>query len=402
MTLLGSDFSRVFFAAWVCTGFCNDGLQAVEPANTKSSPGISAEKPAEGPSVKVDEGYMVPYSVPVPGSDVNIEMVPVPGGKFKFGSSEDSDGHVEDEGPQVELEVAPMWVAKYETTWQEYEYFMSMYQVFTAIQGNEGRSVTDENKVDAVTTPTPLYEPSHTYALGQEPRLPAVTMTQYSAKQYTKWLSKLTSQQFRLPTEAEWEYACRAGSDTEYCFGDDESELEDYAWFFDNADELPHLVGSKKPNQFGLYDMHGNVMEWVIDGYTEDGYERVAEKGAKEAIAVIQWPEEAENRVIRGGSFNDDPEMLRSAARRGSEDEDWKEKDPNLPLSPFWYASAQGREVGFRIVRSYQPLEDAKIAMFWEVDNDDIAEDVNERLGSGKAMEVAVDAELGKEFEAGK
>ena len=402
MTLLRSVFDQVFVIVLICTGFCNVRLQAVEPENAKSPPGISAEKPADGPSVKVEKGYMVPYSVAVPGSDAKIEMVPVPGGKFKFGSSEDSDGHVEDEGPQIELEVAPMWVAKYETTWQEYQYFMDMYDVFTKKHGKGLRLITDKNRLDAVTTPTPLYEPSHTFGLGQDPRLPAVTMTQFSAKQYTKWLSKLTSQQFRLPTEAEWEYACRAGSDAGFCFGDDEGDLEDYGWFFDNSDELPQLVGKKKHNAFGLFDMHGNVMEWVVDGYIEEGYEQAAEKGAKTALAAVQWPEEAENRVLRGGSFKDDPEMLRSAARRYSEDWDWKEKDPNIPRSPFWFASETGREVGFRIVRSYKPLDPDTIKRFWEVAHQDVAEDINERLSTGKAKEAAVDADLGKEFAAGK
>ncbi len=398
MTLLRPLLGRVLFVAWVCIGFCNVSLQAVEPASTQGPPGISAD----GLSFKVDEGFVVPYSVSVPGSDVKIEMVSVLGGKSKFGSSEDSDGHVEDEGPQIELEVAPMWAAKYETTWQEYEYFMSICESSISIQEKEGRAVTDECKVDAVTKPTPLYEPSHTYALGEEPRLPALTMTQYSGKQYTKWHSKLTWQQSRLPTEAEWDYTCRAGSDSECCFCDDEGQLEDYGWFIDDSDELPRLVGQKKPNQVGSCDMHGNMMEWVIDGYSEDGFERVAEREAIDTIAVIQWPEEAENREIRGGSFHDDPEMLRSAARHGSEDEDWKEKDPKLPLSPFGYASAQGRELGLQSLRSCQSLENANITRFWEVDYDSMAADANERLGSGKARQVAVDAELGKEFEAVK
>ncbi len=379
---------------------CLTGTHAAEP--NKSKLGISADRPADGPSVKVEGGYMVPYTVNVPGSDVKIEMVPVPGGKFKFGSSEDSDGHVEDEGPQIELEVAPMWVAKFETTWHEYKYYMSMYEVFKDLQDKGVRMISDENKSDAVTTPTPLYDPTFTYEYGQDLRLPAVTMTQYSAKQYTKWLSKLTSQQFRLPTEAEWEYACRAGSETEYYFGDDEDELEDYAWFYDNSDEVPHLVGEKKPNAFGLYDMHGNVMEWVIDGYTEDGYEAAADKEPKTVMEAIQWAETPDNRVVRGGSFQDDPEMLRSAARRGSEDEDWKEEDPNIPLSPFWYSNDPARGVGFRIVRSFQPLDNEMIKKFWEVDNEDIEFDVQERVMNGKASAVAVDAELGQELGSGK
>lgn len=365
-------------------------------------PGIAAEKPAEGPSVKVEGGFMVPYTIQVPGSHVKIDMVPVPGGTFKLGSSEDAVGFQEDEGPQVEIEVGPMWVAKYETTWQQYELYMSMYKLFKDLQSQGLRKYSEDRKVDAVTAPTELYEPTFTYKYGQEPKLPAVTMTQYSAKQYTKWLSKLTGQQYRLPTEAEWEYACRAGSETEYSFGDDVDDLDDYGWYFDNSDERPQTVGQKKPNAFGLHDMHGNVMEWVVDGYTEDGYAAVADKGAKNALDAIQWPTEAAARVVRGGSFEDDGEKLRSAARLSTEGEDWKTEDPNVPLSPWWFTDDPTRGIGFRIFRSYQALDDSTITKFWEIDHEDIQFDVDMRLDEGRGVITPVDPDLSKDIEAQK
>merc|ERR1712137_480975 len=99
-------------------------------------------------------------------------------------------------------------------------------------------------------------------------------MTQYSAQQYTKWLSRVTGQQFRVPTEAEWEYAARAGSDTAYSWGESADDMDDYAWYFDNADDGAPPVGTKKPNAYGLYDMHGSVAELTVNSYTEDGYKQ--------------------------------------------------------------------------------------------------------------------------------
>ena len=372
--------------------FCVSAAIAAEPTK---QPGIDTTKPDNGPFVEVEGGFMVPYTLKIPGSSVEVEMVPVPGGKFKLGSADDAEGHQDDEGPQLEIEVAPMWVAKYETSWAEYQLYMSMYKLFKSLQGQGLRKIDATTKVDAVTAPTELYDPTFTFEFGQDPKLPAVTMTQYAAKQYTKWLSKLTGQQYRLPTEAEWEYACRAGSETAYHFGDDADSLDDYAWYYDNSDEMPHEVGLKKPNPFGLHDMHGNVMEWVIDNYTEDGYANVAEK--EQPIAsfdAIQWPESFDNRVVRGGSFQDDAELLRSAARLGSADEDWKNEDPNIPLSPWWFTDDPARGIGFRIFRSYQPVDDAMIKKFWEIDNEDIELDVQMRLDEGRGVLTPVDPSL--------
>jgi formylglycine-generating enzyme required for sulfatase activity len=363
--------------------------------------GFSTTRPEAGPAVEVDGGYLVPYTLVVPGSSVEIDMVPVPGGTFKLGSSADSEGHAEDEGPQVEVAVKPMWVAKYETSWQEYQLYMSMYKLLKSLQSQGLRQIEDGNEVDAVTAPTELYDSTFTYQFGQDPQLPAVTMTQYAAKQYTKWLSKLTGQQYRLPTEAEWEYACRAGSDAAYCYGDDPAGLAAYAWFFENAEESPHTVGTKKPNAFGLFDMHGNVMEWVIDGYTEDGYAAIADKPQPLAfLESVTWPDSFDNRVVRGGSWQDDAEQLRSAARLASEDEDWKAEDPNFPLSPWWYTDDPARGVGFRIFRSYEPIDAETIKKFWDIDNEDIQMDVEMRLTEGRGVLSPIDPSLGEQIKS--
>lgn len=378
-------------------GMTSPALATTRPAD--GTPGLAKEKPESGPSVEVEGGFMVPYELTVPGSDVTISMVPVPGGKYKFGASEDDSDAAEDEMPEIEVEVGPMWVAKTETSWEQYKLYMSMYQLFKSLESQGLRKVDSSNAVDAVTAPTELYDPSFTFEFGQDAQLPAVTMTQYAAKQYTKWLSKLTGDQYRLPTEAEWEFACLGGADTRYHFGDDPGDLDEYAWYMDNSDEKPHDVGTKKPNQFGLHDMHGNVMEWTIDGYTEDGYESVAEKNQPMSfIDSVRWPESFDNRVVRGGSWQDYPEQLRATARLGSEDEDWKVEDPNVPLSPWWFTNDPARGVGFRIFRSYQPVDEETIKKFWEIDNEDIEFDVEMRISGGRGAQSVIDPELAGEI----
>ena len=158
------------------------------------------------PAFSLVAGETKSFTLTIPGSEVQIEMIPIPGGVVSMGSPTDAAEHQADEGPQIQVTVGPMWVAKHETTWAEYQLFMSMYKLLKNLQSQGLRKIADDNKVDAITAPTELYDSSFTYQFGQDGDLPAVTMTQYAAKQYTKWLSKLTSQQLRLPSEAEWEY----------------------------------------------------------------------------------------------------------------------------------------------------------------------------------------------------
>jgi len=358
-------------------------------------PGIAKEKPAEGPAVKVAEGYMVPYTVTIPGSEVTFEMIPVPGGTYKMGSPEDEADRNDDEGPQVEVTVEPMWVGKTEVSWAEYKEYMRLYSIFKEFESQGERQVDESNRTDAITAPTELYDPSFTYEYGEEPEQPAVTMTQYSAQQYSKWLSIITDQQFRLPTEAEWEWAARGGTSTAYSWGDSPDDIDDYAWFFDNADVGAPPVGSKEPNPFGLHDMHGSVAEWTVNAYDENGYAQFAEKdGPLNATDAVVWPEWSSPCVVRGGSWEMDPEQLRSAARLASDDEEWKVEDPNFPKSPWWFTSDPARGVGFRLFRSYKPLEKEKIVKFWEANAQDVKEDVESRLIGGRGGLGLVDKEL--------
>jgi len=394
------SYKAVTFLAFVLAFLCV-GNAGAEPTTTDSGKrlGVVAEKPATGLSVKVTDGYMVPYTLTIPGTDVTLEMIPIPGGQFMMGSPADEVGRAEDEGPQVKVIAEPMWVAKREITWAQYKPYMYLYGIFKEFESKGERKVTEENRVDAITAPTELYDPTFTFEYGEEDNQPAVTMTQYSAQQYTKWLSRVTGQQYRLPTEAEWEYAARGGTQTAYSFGDSDEKIDEYAWSFDNSGLEAPMVGGKKPNPFGLYDMHGNVAELTVNEYTEDGYARYVDKQPVRAAEMVVWPEWAYPVVARGGSWEMESDQLRSASRLASDDEVWKEDDPNFPKSPWWFTNDPARGVGFRLFRSYQPLGDDQIKNFWESTAEDVNDDVQARLVGGRGGLGLVDEDLSKAIE---
>ena len=367
---------------------------ALTPAFGDELPiGLSKTKPAEGRYVETDKGFMVPYTMNIPGTEVKFSMEPIPGGTYKLGSPASEANRKDDEGPQVEVKIAPFWMGKYEVTWAEYKEFMGLYAVFKDFVAKKIRPVNDDNLVDAITAPTELYDPSFTYEFGEEPEQPAVTMSQYAARQYTKWLTAITGSQYRLPGEAEWEYACRAGTTTAYHFGNDASKLGEYGWFYDNSGEKPAHVGTKKPNPWGLHDMHGNVWEWCLDEYFVDGYARLPGKGLSGANAIA-WPTKAFPRVSRGGSWDDDSKACRAASKLASHDIDWKAQDPNLPLSPWWYTDDPARAVGFRLLRPLHELPKTAMVRYWEADVEDVRYDIQVRLEEGRGVLGIVDQEL--------
>ena len=157
-------------------------------------------------------------------------------------------------------------------------------------------------------------------------------------------------------TEAEWEYACRAGATTAYSFGDDAAKLGDYAWLASNSDGKYQKVGTKKPNAWGLHDMHGNVVEWTLDQYVPDYYAK-PEAATRWAESTKPYPHSA-----RGGSWNDGPERLRCGARLGS-DASWKMQDPQLPKSIWYLTDAQW--LGFRLVRPLNVPPAEEMYRYW-------------------------------------
>lgn len=302
------------------------------------------------------EAQMKPYTELIEHSDAKIEMVPIRGGTFVMGSPKTEEGRKDDEGPQHKVEISPFWMSKCEITWDAYEVWMDDLDIFklkvTKLPANARDKLAEEFQL---SQPTPPYV-DMSFGMGKR-NYPAICMTQLSARTFCWWLSAKTGRYYRLPTEAEWEYACRAGTTTAYHFGDDPAQLGEYAWYHENSDGKYQKVGQKKPNPWGLYDMHGNVAEWVLDQYTTDFYAAAGDKSVKDPLAI---PKTLYPRVVRGGSWDDGPRTARSA-RRVKSDEDWKQQDPQVPQSIWYHTDAT--YVGFRIVRPLvEPSEEEKKA----------------------------------------
>ncbi len=286
------------------------------------------------------------YVQNISGVSVNFEMKAIPGGEFRMGNHHKADNHNQDEEPVHSVKISPFWMSSKEITWDIYELFV--YQDYDQ---------TKNLGVDAITRPSKPYL-DMTFGMGKEGH-PAVGMTQYNAIQFCKWLYTRTGVFYRLPTEAEWEYACRAGTQTAFSFGSDTSLLATYAWAKSNSMEKTHPVGEKKPNPWGLYDMHGNVAEWTLDQYIPNYYSQLGEQVTDPlAKAGNLYPHS-----VRGGSFEDGPNALRSAARRGS-DPDWKRIDPQIPKSNWWFPEAPF--VGIRLVRPLKTPSKTEIETFYD------------------------------------
>lgn len=271
------------------------------------------------------------YTQSIPGTNIQFKLVPIAPGTFLMGSTESDKKAKKDELPQRSFSISAFWMGAYEVTHDEFDLFF------------QDEAFAENSKVDAVTRPTPQYI-DLSWGMGKSDGYPANSMQQFTALMYCRWLYKKTGIFFRLPTEAEWEYACRAGSTSPYFFGDDEKELPKYAWFKNNSKSAYHKVGSLQPNAWGLYDILGNVAEWTLDQYDEDYFTKFAAGTADPQII----PATTHPRTVRGGGFEDDEKDLR-VANRISWKPSWNQRDPQIPKSRWWLTDAAS--VGFRVVR---------------------------------------------------
>ncbi|MDI6827965.1 MAG: SUMF1/EgtB/PvdO family nonheme iron enzyme [Armatimonadota bacterium] len=235
------------------------------------------------------------YTESIPGTLVKFEMVGVPAGEILMPDPSKKD-------TTKRIKIKPFWIGKTEVTWDEYDVFVYRLDV------PEG---TSENK-DAVSRPS---KPYGTVDRGFGHKgYPAINVSYYGAEQYCKWLSAKTGRKYRLPTEAEWEYACRAGMPPPTG-----EKLADFAWFWQ---EKTQPVEKKEPNAWGIHDMLGNVAEWCTD--------------------LSGKP------VLCGGAFDDIAKTISPSARK-YQDDSWQANDPQSPKSKWWLSDAPF--AGFRVIR---------------------------------------------------
>ena len=298
----------------------------------------------------------------IPGSTQTINMVAIPGGTFKMGSDRKEPFHKEDEAPVRNVTISPFFMSEIQVTWDQYWVFYSQ----TMSEGRTPPEVIYDNNtrpdLDAVSGPTPPYgNPDQGWGTGQ---LPAITMTHYAAETFCQWLSLVTGKKYRLPTEAEWEYAARGGTETPYFFDGNPKDysdqgfmrkffgaktdiISDYVIYRKNSNNRTHEPDRVKPNPFGLKNMFGNVWEYCADKYSDRAY-------SKTGLSVSDPLEtEGEEFVVRGGFYNSDAADLRAAARAHTKHDDWIRTDPQQPKSIWWYTDMKG--IGFRIVCEPDP-----------------------------------------------
>jgi formylglycine-generating enzyme required for sulfatase activity len=275
-------------------------------------------------------------------TDVQFEMVFIHGGRFDMGSPPSEAGRMAAEGPVHSVQVNSFWMSKYELPFE-------VLWAFKADEQRRGGLSPYRRRILEVGPYSHYYD--FPFVTAPSDRHPILGMTQYGAQQLCRWLTLRTGHTYRLPTEAEWEYAARAGGTGPYTLagndrGDDVRQLTTYAWF--GAPSVgPHVVGQANPNAWGLYDMYGNVAEWTLDGWSDDY------SAFKETPSIDPWVPRAPRAlsgVARGGDWASPAADLRSAARR--EQIDVSEMSSLQPWGgPEHYNSTEpSMHVGIRLV----------------------------------------------------
>ena len=326
--------------------------KAIHAHDTSFGVSVTANQNIFTGSAKVEK--FENYNEKIPGTGVSFDMVAIPGGIFNMGSPQTEPLRKPDEGPVRKVTLSKFWIARTEVTWDEYLAFFRA----TGSQGRtEGQVVTRKN-VDAISGATPPWgAPDQSWGKGSHP---AITMSWHAANIYCQWLSKVTGKKYRLPTEAEWEYACRGGTVTPYffegnpkkftssgflkkIFGPDTAIIASRIVYKLNSSSRTKEPVYVKGNPFGLKNMSGNVAEFCLDFYSPDTY-----KADSTAAVNPTGPAKGQEHVIRGGSFKSDAKDVRSAARDFTKTKAWLVTDPQMPKSIWWYSDCI--DVGFRVV----------------------------------------------------
>jgi len=273
-------------------------------------------------------------STTIPGTTVAVETVYLPGGTFEWQRGEVTQ----------KAEIDPFWIGTYEVTHDLFSLFQHREE-----DSDESDWEGGDYAADAVSRPTPPYI-DVTFGMGHEPRHPAVNMTQQAALLFCGWLYQKTGEFYRLPTEAEWTYACQLSTK-------EMGELETHAWHYENSEETYHKAGEKVPTGLGIHDLLGNVAEWTLDAYTEP--ETAGEETLDNPWAV---PERRYGRVVKGGSFDSDAEDCTCMSREKSSIR-WQQRDPQIPKSLWW--NTDSPFVGFRLVKPAQQPGPKEVEAFF-------------------------------------
>jgi formylglycine-generating enzyme required for sulfatase activity len=290
-------------------------------------------------------GKAVEYTIP--GTSVKFRMVPIPAGSFLMGTPPAEKIRDVDEAPQKNVTLSAFYMGETEVTFEQWDAF------FKDVDVPQTKAV----KVDAVSRPTAQYI-DLTWGMGREADNPSNSMSQTAAIMYCKWLYEKTGAFFRLPTEAEWEYACRAGSSSSLPKDISHKNIQAHAFFKENSGGKYQKVKQLSPNAWGLYDMLGNLSEWTLDQYDPAAYQNLPSTTKDPVVRPgAKYP-----RVARGGSYMDEEREVRCTNRIPSSAE-WNQRDPQIPKSRWWLTD--GTFMGFRVVRPLQAPPKEEIENFY-------------------------------------